>query len=53
LEARYELSLKTNMIDFIDKLNGELQEAGVTPAGELVKTGEMIPTTLERLLNSC
>ncbi|KAI1303225.1 eukaryotic translation initiation factor 3 subunit E [Mortierella claussenii] len=50
LEARYELALKTNMIDFIEKLDGELKDAGVTPAaGELVKRREDI---LEQLQNS-
>ncbi|KAK3824782.1 MAG: eIF3 subunit 6 N terminal domain-containing protein [Benniella sp.] len=48
LQARYELSLKTNMVDFIDKLHGELEDAGVTPASiELPKKREEILEQLE------
>ncbi|KAF9288914.1 eukaryotic translation initiation factor 3 subunit E [Linnemannia elongata] len=50
LEARYELSLKTSMIDLIDKLHGELKDAGVTPAPiELVERRKEV---LEKLMNS-
>ncbi|KAF9981938.1 eukaryotic translation initiation factor 3 subunit E [Modicella reniformis] len=48
LQARYELSLKTNMVDFIDKLHGELEDAGVAPASiELPKKPEEILEQLE------
>ncbi|KAG0225774.1 eIF3 subunit 6 N terminal domain-containing protein [Mortierella sp. GBAus27b] len=49
LQARYELSLKTNMVDFIDKLHGELEDAGVSPTSiELPKKREEILEQLER-----
>ncbi|KAF9583379.1 eukaryotic translation initiation factor 3 subunit E [Lunasporangiospora selenospora] len=49
LEARYELALKTNMIDFIEKLNGELKEASVTPAA--IELGKKREEILEQFQN--
>ncbi|KAG0326885.1 eukaryotic translation initiation factor 3 subunit E, partial [Podila humilis] len=42
LNARYELSLKTNMIDFIEKLNGDLKDAGEVPAAVELKREDIL-----------
>ncbi|KAF9410997.1 eukaryotic translation initiation factor 3 subunit E [Podila epigama] len=42
LNARYELSLKTNMIDFIEKLHGDLTDAGESPAAVELKREDIL-----------
>ncbi|KAF9921670.1 eukaryotic translation initiation factor 3 subunit E [Linnemannia zychae] len=48
LEARYELALKTNMVDFIDKLHGELKDADVTPT-KTIESGKRREEILKQL----